>query len=92
MSPSPIKTKIKIDVSSIKRCYGEGKIEANCPKCGQILKYDFEQDYLSHPNEGEDDELYFYCSLCGVDLKMPIYFGECVMDIEYFPGQIEEDV
>ena len=50
----------------IKRCYLPGVVlEGPCPKCGEPVVKDFEEDYLSYPNVNEPVEATCFCGECG---------------------------
>jgi len=59
----------------VKRLYLEGeKVEKKCPKCGDIVIWDLENDYLSYPdfNVEEPSETTMYCTNC--DTEIPVKY------------------
>lgn len=43
-------------------------IEKIC-KCGEVLKYNLEDDYLSYPRVGSPQMVYMYCENCMEDYE-----------------------
>jgi hypothetical protein len=47
-----------ISPNNEKRMYADIQVEKECPECGKVVTYDFNDHYISY---GELSELYFYC-------------------------------
>lgn len=91
-----IKVSGDIEISSIKRCYGDIVIEIPCPNCGKTLIHDFKGDYFSHPEVGDVDHTYFYCIDCDENDKdceftLPVKILSAKIEIEYDISKIEVD-
>jgi hypothetical protein len=49
----------------VKRFYMSGvQVEDVCPKCGDTLTYDGEEQYVSNPTAGSEIDLHMYCEDC----------------------------
>lgn len=76
-----------LDVSGIKRCYVDIQIKVSCPNCGAELIRNFADDYISHPENGENDSISVYCETCDdgttpCEFEVPIKIVDTVMTIE----------
>ena len=83
---------VNIDISQIERLYFDKVLEIKCPKCGKILKRDFNEDYLSFmevsKKMSKDDYVTFYCQNCGMDgytdqYKIPFRLKAAKIIVEY---------
>ena len=60
--PKEIRMKeFEIDV---KRFYVPAIIKSNCPKCGEEIVNDYNEQYLSYPTANKIMETHFYCDEC----------------------------
>ena len=52
-------------IDELKRCYVQGAVvKTKCPSCGHEMEVDFGDQYLSHPEVGEEDNVGFFCDGC----------------------------
>ncbi len=81
-----------IDASDIKRCYIAGaEIEVKCPNCGEMLRHDLGDQYLSYPSLPGTDTAYFYCGDgCDNEYEMPIKLSAAEVTVTFNPKDIEE--
>lgn len=80
------KVKEGIEIAA-KRFYMPGIVlNMKCKKCGEIMEKDFDREYLSYPEIGENDEG-ICCYECGTDhnfkvnLSVSIEFDENTLEI-----------
>ena len=64
----------------VKRFYLPGiLLSFKCKKCGKLMENDYDHQYLSYPEIGEQTE-YFWCSECDTQHEMVINLN---MSIEF---------
>lgn len=57
----------------IKRFYIGKDVSVNCPMCSHENILDGKHNYLSYPDTGKKNELYFCCQHCDCDLEIDVY-------------------
>ena len=75
------------DIKTIeqKRFYFQGVIHSKC-YCGNMCTYDFSQNYLSYPVNGEEILLCFSCDKCGCEWDTPYVIKS--IQIEIIPKHV----
>ena len=84
---------IKGDIKTleIKRCYVKINVDMLCLRCHKKVKYDNDQ-YLSYPEVGDVEQLYFYCDNCDAGIYVPAKVKSCVMEFDaHFDKAVMED-
>ena len=77
-------------IGDVKRCYILGAVaKLKCPDCGEEIEHDFGDQYLSHPEVGDDDDLCFYCDGCDKEWEAPMKVTSAVVTIEIDDEKIE---
>lgn len=71
------------DEISVKRFYFDGKVEIDCPHCGEKVSHDFGRNYLSYPTPGEELEFYFYCNSCEKESLMSGKLESVKIEVSY---------
>lgn len=79
----------KVNLGDVKRCYVDIKIDSICPNCQEPITADLSRDYISHPEVGDKDSVYFYCAKCGSDSSMNMIIGETILELKLFPNTIK---
>jgi len=83
------KQEFKIESLEVKRFYFDGKLEIDCPTCKTKMVRDFSEDYLSYPNFGEEEGLYFYCEDCEKEFEMPGVINATI-EVSYDVDKLKE--
>ena len=59
------------------------KVTIVCPKCGSLIKVDFNDDYISNPEIGMVDDYNVYCGDCHRDIIIPFKVIKSEVTIEF---------
>jgi len=74
-----VKKGTEIDV---KRLYLDGIVfNKKCCNCGEKIKVDLNEDYLSNPYIGEPEAVYYSCYECGLDGEFKVVVNMTVDEI-----------
>ncbi len=65
-----LKFKIKPGLELDKRTYLNGAVFETTCKCGEKLRCDFGDEYLSHPIVGEKEDFTIWCDECEDDIEI----------------------
>lgn len=58
---------------NIKRLYLDGIVLYKpCPDCGTDIKIDMGEDYMSYPEVGTEEEVYYYCDECDTEASCKV--------------------
>ena len=79
----------EVDVSNIKRCYTDIKINLICTECKSNMKINLNETYLDHPERGEIIDYNVCCYKCHKWFIIPLKIISTEMEIGYFPNKIK---